>query len=137
MPFREPSETSRERQMALVWWLSSSKEGMTQRDIVEQVTVTGPSDGTNVRTRVKAYEGAPDTIRAKFERDKVDLRNAGFEISLTTRIPRIRSTALKKTAPSHPPSTSPMKSTTSLLWPFASVASESPAHSHSSTRCLR
>lgn len=80
MPFREPSETSRERQMALVWWLSSSKEGMAQRDIVEQVTVTGPSDGTNVRTRVKAYEGAPDTIRAKFERDKVDLRNAGFEI---------------------------------------------------------
>ncbi len=80
MAFREPSETSRERQMALVWWLSSSKEGMTQRDIIDQVTVTGPSDGTTKRTRTKAYEGTPDTVRAKFERDKVDLRNAGFEI---------------------------------------------------------
>lgn len=80
MAFRESSETSRERQMALVWWLSSSKEGMTQREIIDQVTVTGPSDGTTTRTRTKAYEGAPDTVRAKFERDKVDLRNAGFEI---------------------------------------------------------
>ncbi len=80
MAFREPSEQSRERQMALMWWLSASPEGMSQREIIDQVTVTGPSDGTAVRTRVKAYEGAADTVRAKFERDKVDLRNAGFEI---------------------------------------------------------
>jgi proteasome accessory factor C len=80
MAFREPSETSRERQMALVYWLTSTVEGMTQREIIDQVTVTGPSDGTPIRTRVKAYEGTPETVRAKFERDKVDLRNAGFEI---------------------------------------------------------
>jgi hypothetical protein len=87
MAFREPSETSRERQMALVWWLTSSSEGMTQREIIDQVTVTGPSDGTPIRTRVRAYEGTPDTVRAKFERDKVDLRNAGFEIIVNTSDP--------------------------------------------------
>jgi proteasome accessory factor BC len=80
--FRGDAEQARERQIALLLLLQSASASapLTQDEIIANLEIDEYPVSASGPRRVKAYQGEPDAIRQKFERDKAEIRAQGFEI---------------------------------------------------------
>jgi proteasome accessory factor BC len=79
-------EGRRERLIALVLLLqgASRTAPLTQETIVDNLKVDEYPMASKSPRKVRAYDGNPVAIRQKFERDKADIREMGFQIETVT-----------------------------------------------------
>jgi predicted DNA-binding transcriptional regulator YafY len=80
-------EQSRERLVALVLLLQRAWQygALTQEQIVRDLTIDEFPVSANGPRKVAAYSGHETAVRQKFERDKVRIRELGFEIETESR----------------------------------------------------
>ena len=80
-------EQSRERLVALVLLLQRAWQygPITQEEILRDLKVDEYPVSAKGPQKVRAYEGTETTVRQKFERDKVRIRELGFEIETVPR----------------------------------------------------
>ncbi len=80
-------EQSRERLVALVLLLQRAWHygPLTQEEILNDLTVDEFPRSAKGPKKVRAYEGSSGTVRQKFERDKVRIRELGFDIETVER----------------------------------------------------
>ena len=80
-------EQSRERLVALVLLLQRAWQygALTQEQIVRELTIDEFPVSAKGPRKITAYEGNEGAVRQKFERDKVRIRELGFEIETEVR----------------------------------------------------
>ena len=77
------NEQSRERVVALLLLLQRAfveKKPLTQEEILRELKVDEYPVSSKGPKKILAYEGRPESVRQKFERDKKNIRELGFEI---------------------------------------------------------
>jgi predicted DNA-binding transcriptional regulator YafY len=84
--YRGDVEQSRERQAALLFALESATKSrpLTLETIIDSLKVDEYPAVKGRQRKVPAYEGSPEAIRQKFERDKDAIRSQGIEIQRVT-----------------------------------------------------
>ncbi len=80
------NDQSRERLIALVLLLQSvfPEATLSQDEIVRNLEIDAYPESAKGPQKVRAYQGSDTAVRQKFERDKVRIRELGFEIDTLT-----------------------------------------------------